>query len=148
MQKFESLKSIITVCPTSALRHLAVTPAAPALHLTSCRFYGTQKGNDSRRFPSGPPLEFFVLKAHFWSLYRNTIRDTRSLGNLQTRREAVDFIRHQFERFLSNPANMNGDPEKLRDFIAGQNRQAKASFFGTSNIPDDVKWRGMRRAKS
>ncbi|GAA5843304.1 hypothetical protein JCM9279_002056 [Rhodotorula babjevae] len=88
------------------------------------------------------PLDFFIHRASSLALYRQFIRATRSLGDVDARWETVQWVRKDFERYRGMV-----DSEKSKTLLALGQRQLKQLHATGSLIGgDSAKWRGRRSA--
>ncbi|GAA98934.1 uncharacterized protein L969DRAFT_88977 [Mixia osmundae IAM 14324] len=92
--------------------------------------------------PTAPfrSLDYFLNRGKVLSLYRAYIRSTRGLGDRQARIEAVQWVRHDFDRHRDE-----SDMEKAKALLALGKRNLRTLSNASSligQLPNDHKFRG------
>ncbi|GAA5837329.1 hypothetical protein JCM11251_004968 [Rhodosporidiobolus azoricus] len=110
--------------------------------LPSTRTLAKQAIPRTSRFANKPalPLDYFINRANALSLYRQFIRATRGLGDLNARWETALWVRGDFERYRDVV-----DSEKAKTLLALGNRQLKQlNSTGILIGSEGDKWRGRK----
>ncbi|KDN50074.1 hypothetical protein RSAG8_01410, partial [Rhizoctonia solani AG-8 WAC10335] len=79
--------------------------------------------------PGGLTLRHFLLRAEVLSVYRQVIRSCRRIHDADTRRETIEWFKHDFRR----NANIT-DPAVVRLQLAGIKRELK-TMSSTFSLP-------------
>jgi len=105
---------------------------------------GARMTSSSRRrtVDANLTLEHFLMPGKIFSLYRSFIRSTKGLGDLSTRREVVDWVRRDFEKFRHVQ-----DLEEMKLLLARNQRQLKQQLSSASMLVGEQgeKFRGPRK---
>ncbi|CEL57810.1 hypothetical protein RSOLAG1IB_02554 [Rhizoctonia solani AG-1 IB] len=71
----------------------------------------------------GPTLRHFLLKAEVFSVYRQVIRSCRKIPDADARREALEWLKHDFRRNATVT-----DPDVIQGQLANVKRELKTMF--------------------